>query len=248
MSIYNYYVQCVKENLPLKKEQYFFKSDPRYNYVLEHVSVDQANQYLQLIKNEFAQFYAEEKSVLLSLSLENDKYGRPNKSYIQGFGPCSPTNLRYLYQALLILEYIASEDIKEVDIIEIGGGYGGLSLFLHHLCDFHVETKIKSYTIFDIPEICELQRRYLNIHDIELADQTAIKKNSFLISNYGFSELPLDIRQDYTNRVIQPYTSHGFLAWNHSDLYEFVEGKEISSEVERPLTGSTNLFVRYKPK
>ena len=76
MSIYEYYTQCVKENINLEKENLFFKSDPRYNYVLEHVNLAQGLEYLSLIKREFKEFYGEHKDFLIQLCKKNDSIGK----------------------------------------------------------------------------------------------------------------------------------------------------------------------------
>jgi hypothetical protein len=249
VNIYQHYVDCVKENLLLKKEEYFFKSDTRYQYVLEHVAPEQGRQYLSLIREEFEDLYKNNKELLVDLCKRNDEVGKPNKSYFFKFCSCSPTNLRYIYQSLLILKYMRDKlppFCNGCPVVEIGGGYGGLAFFIHNLCEFF-DVEIKSYIIFDIPEVCLLQEKYLRHHEVELEEKENITENSFLISNYAFSELPENIRDTYEKNVIAPYCDYGFLSWNACPFYKFIDDETIiwETEPEKPITGNNNLFVRF---
>ena len=245
MSIYEHYVQCVKENINLEKENLFFKSDPRYNYVLEHVNLAQGLEYLSLIKEEFGDFYESNKDFLIELCKKNDEIGAPAKGYFINFCSCSPTNLRYIYQSLLTLKYAKEIGLENLKIVEIGGGYGGLCLFLKSLSSLF-GVSIDSYVLYDIPEIEQLQSKYLQYHEIEITPKEEICSGYFLVSNYAFSELPQDIRKVYEDEVINPFCDYGFLSWNACDLYDFIKDKEIKSEQERPLTSTRNLYVYFK--
>lgn len=247
MNIYKDYTTCVEENLNLSKKDLWFKSDPRYQYILEHVDPEQGNKYLELIKSEFSSFYDNHKKTLIDLCRLNDQYGRPRQFYFVDFDicGCSPTNLRYTYQALLVLDYIKKLELPKVKIIEIGGGYGGLCLFIKKLSSY-VGIDIDSYTIYDIPQIELLQEKYLDIHEVSLISKDEVSEGSFLVSNYAFSELPENLRKDYEDNVINKYCSHGFLAWNAVPLYDFVKNKQVTSEEERPLTAPNNLHVYFK--
>lgn len=244
MSIYEYYKQCIVENLSLNQEDMFFKSDPRYNYVLEHVDFAQGYQYKLLVQEEFAELFDQNKDMMIDLCLQNDKIGKPNKHYFKDFCECSPTNLRYLYQSMLALDYIKTLDIDELNIVEIGGGYGGLCFFMYNLANLF-DLKIGSYVIYDLSEAQDLQYRYLYSHGINI-DSVQTKENCFLISNYAFSELPEYVRSNYENYIIQPYCSNGFLAWNGCELYEFVKDKKIEHVPERPSTHPNNKYVYFK--
>ena len=119
--------------------------------------------------------------------------------------------------------------LNNIDIIEIGGGYGGLCFFINKLANLF-NINVNTYTIFDLPEALQLQKKYLtdelnviNLNFAEINNFTNIKENSFLVSTYAFSEIPLDLQKDYTNKILNPYTSHGFLAWNFIDIYPFID-------------------------
>jgi len=245
MSIYEYYKSCIAENLKLSKDQLNFKNDPRYQYVLEHVDSKQGQEYLDLVKTEFAKFYEENKNDIINLCRKNDSYGKPVQSYFVDFCTCSPTNLRYLYQSLLIIKYIKELGLQDVKIIEIGGGYGGLYLFIKSLSEYF-DLSVASYIIYDLEEAEALQEKYLDIHGLSLTSQEDISEGSFLVSNYAFSELPEYLRQEYENQVINKYCDYGFLAWNACPLYQFVQNKIVTSIVEKPSTSPNNLYVYFK--
>ena len=143
-------------------------------------------------------------------------------------------------------------NLNNIDIIEIGGGYGGLCFFLHKL-SYLFNINIKSYTQFDLEYPLILQKKYLenlginNINYATIDNFQNIQKNSFLISNYAYSAFPYNIQNLYTNKIFNPYISHGFLTWNFIELYNFIDNKNIIIQKEFPLTSSKNLYVRFTP-
>lgn len=250
MALYSQYLQYINTFINVDKSQWTFKSEPIYNSILEHLNHSQGVEYLSEITNRFQNFYIENKNYLIELCSKNDLYGTPKKFTFHDFTTCSPTNLRYILHSLLILTYIQECNLNIVDLIEIGGGYGGLYFFLSKLSILFNIT-IKSYTIFDLYEPCLLQQKYLddfetsNLRFMQIDNFDNIEKDSFLISNYAFSEIPIELQHEYTQKILNPYVSHGFLVWNHIALYDFIENKNISSEIEFPLTGDKNLYVKF---
>lgn len=249
---YDIYTNYINSILHQDVEQWSFKSAPEYCWVLEHVSEEQGYSYLNEIITHFNDMFYTNKEYLIELCKINDIYGKTNKRYFKDFILCSPTNLRYILQSLLILKFITDCNLNKLDIIEIGGGYGGLCFFIHKLAHLFKVT-INSYSIFDLKSASSLQEKYLNkleipnINCVQLDEFTGLKNNSFLISNYAFSEFTTDLRERYSKEIINPYTSHGFLAWNFIDIYDFVDGKTITKEKEFPLTSDRNFYVRFRP-
>jgi len=186
----------------------------------------------------------------------NDLYGKPKLRPFSSFIPCSATNLRYILHSLLILTFMSNHKLNNIDIIEIGGGYGGLSLFMHKISALF-KINIKSYTIIDLPEISLLQKTYLDALDMSknmnfynINNYKNLKKNSFLISNYAYSEIAIELQQEYTEKILNPYISYGFLVWNYIKLYDFIKSKIILKEYEEPDTSNnnTNYYVTILPK
>jgi hypothetical protein len=143
--------------------------------------------------------------------------------------------------------------LNNVNIIEIGGGYGGLCFFIEKLAHLF-NIKINTYTLFDLLEPSNLQKKYLdklnidNINCFQIDSFANLKNDSFLISNYAFSELSMDLQKEYSEKIFNKYTTYGFLAWNGIPVYDFIDNKIITKEQEYPLTGNNNFYVTFKPE
>ena len=228
--MYTKYIEAVRKNTSLSETEWNFKSDKNYRDILEHVDEKLGTIYFNEVKIRFSKVFIENKKFLAELCKENDKYGKPLKSFFPEFSFCSPTNLRYILHSLLILEYAQKINLNDLNIIEIGGGYGGLCFFLNKLSRLF-DITIKSHTIFDLEEVSQLQSLYLNKLQInnfkvcQLNNFKDLNNDSFLISNYAFSEIPLEVQKEYAEKVIRPFTSRGFLCWNFIPLYQFIEYK-----------------------
>ena len=238
--LYRSYEAVVRRSLEVTPQEWTFKSHPAYQQVLEHVSPTQGMEYHLAIASEFPEFLDQHRALLEETIQSNDSLGNPRATGFKGIGVCSPTNLRYAYHALLIIKHALRAD-KEADIIEIGGGYGGLALFIHKFSEVF-GLKIKSYTMFDLPSVSILQRKYLEHHGISVRTQgpsfPELQQGSFLISNYALSELAPPIHDKYMETVIGPFVTAGFLIWNYYYDDPSFPGLTIRQEAERPQTNS----------
>lgn len=251
--MYNKYTNCIKTQLNLNAEEWDFKTNRDYCEILEHCNGTDAERYFYVILKKFKTFYESNLDNIKKICELNDTYGKTNKYYLEGFMTCSPSNLRYLLHSLLFLEDMKKHKLNNIDIIEIGGGYGGLCFFIYHIASLY-EININSYTIFDLLEPSLLQKKYLNalnIRDVnccQLDNFDNIKNDSILISNYAFSEISKELQMKYINKIINPYTKFGFLTWNFIPVYNFVKNSVIQKEKEYPQTGGgSNYYVRYYP-
>lgn len=222
-----------------------FKSSSIFQGILEHVSLEQGNEYLYYIKK-ITELTDEDIKQYCEL---NDKYGGGNK-YDFGFMTASPSSLRYILHSHLIFKHIQSLNLNNVDIVEVGGGYGGLCLAINYFSKAY-SINIKSYTIIDLPSLIRLQNMYLSAHELNFPvsylsalnhGKDITVKNLFLISNYCFSEISNENQIGYINNLF-PNVSNGFMVWNHIPLYDF--GFKIHSEIEYPLTGSINKYIYF---
>jgi hypothetical protein len=96
-----------------------------------------------------------------------------------------------------------------------------------------------------------LQQKYLEkfqldtpifFHKASLFGEDFSGQDYFLISNYCFSEIAHEYQVRYLETLF-PKCPHGFLTWNHIDIYDI--GKKMTVEDEYPLTGSKNKYVRF---
>jgi hypothetical protein len=244
--MYEKYINFVKsitedESLEIFKT---FKQNPNYRDILEHVSFYQGVEYLKYIEY----FSNIKKEEILEFSNLNDSLGSPEK-FDYGIGNISPSNLRYIFHSHIILSYIKKLKLENLNIIELGGGYGGLCLALKHFCKkYNIE--IKTYKIVDLDEIIKLQEIYhkkLNINDVEYFKASNFGKDIkgedyFLISNYCFSEISDSLQKKYIKNLFGK-VSNGFMAWNFIPVYNF--GFDCHIEDEYPLTGGNNKYVYF---
>ena len=175
--MYSKYQEVIKTQLTLNPEELDFKNIDDYTEVLEHTSNFYGEQYLDIIKNNFKQFYESNIDTLKNICNLNDKYGKTSKHLFENFMTCSPSNLRYLLHSILILEDMKKYKLNNIDIIEIGGGYGGLCFFIHSIAPLY-EININSYAIFDLLEPSLLQEKYLNILNIKNVNFFRVSKQS----------------------------------------------------------------------
>lgn len=256
---YDGYRSSILEALEQPPSQWTFKSDRRYRQILEHVTNHQAIAFLTYARQEFPDVWDGVVEVLPGIVADNDRLGQPNKS-LTLFGGCSPSNMRYLYHALLVLRHIEQTGQSAVHIVELGGGYGGLALYVQQLAHLF-RTQIASYAIVDVPEACSLQATIAEWLGLPLrvangldgwsmmrALMPADGVQRFFVSAYGFAEFRAEFQQWYSERLIQ-YCGHGFLVWNYdtywdNPVYPFTD-KPLHIEPERPLTAPGNSFVSF---
>ncbi len=253
---YDKYTNYVNTIINTDKILWSFKKKGVYSEILEHIIPYHSNLYFREIKKKFHNFYNKYKNFLIKLCDKNDLYGKPNKIMFKNFTTCSSTNLRYILHSLLILTFMKKHKLNNIDIIEIGGGYGGLSFYLHNISPIF-NIKINSYTIFDLLNVSKLQKIYLealnstqNMNFYQINNYKDLKSNSFLIANYSYSEIAMNLQKEYTEKILNPYVSYGFLVWNFIPIYDFIDNKIISSELEVPDTSGhkTNYYITFIPK
>ncbi len=251
--MYKNYTDCIGTQLTLNPTAWNFKANSAYRRILEHVSPREGNQYLTIIRDEFKAFYEVNIEALKEICKTNDRLGKPIKSKFHDFVECSPTNLRYILHSLLIVSYIKRKQLQDIDFVEIGGGYGGLCLFIHKIAPLF-GIIINSYTIFDLLHASQLQEKYLdslnirNVNYYQLNNFKDINHTSFLISNYAFSEISQELQIEYIDKIINKYTPFGFLTWNFIPVYDFVKNSVIEKEKEYPQTGGSNFYIRFYPE
>ena len=92
-----------------------FKRSKDYRRILEHVTKEQGQAYLNMVKNEGSYLIK-----YFSRFQENDKIGSPVK-YQYDVGEFSPTTLRYVKVLVDLKKFFG--DLSNLDIVEIGSGY-----------------------------------------------------------------------------------------------------------------------------
>ena len=204
-----------------------FKSHPAYRHVLEHVSYEEGQLYLDEIDIDYKDVLDEVK--------ENDKLGTPIQCSYDGVGMISPTTVRYLKNTSdIVNKFGTSFD----SIVEIGGGYGGLCKVLSSFVEF------EQYLLLDLEECNMLSRKYLSHFDLPTmsyqAEEIVDVDDNFdlLISNYALSECNRETQMMYIKRFVKKsdkfYLMHNnFHADNGNMSYEeFIDIMSDTHDIE----------------
>ena len=224
-----------------------FKRQKDYTKILEHVSYELGEKYLQIIKRDNPDLIKK-----MDKFKKNDLFGNPDVYYYEGIGNISPTTVRYIKVLSDILKM--DIDLSGKDIVEIGPGYGGQCLILS------IYFKFKSYLIIDIPGPLALAKKYLKLHNVKNVfykemDQLQEHANYyFSLSNYAFSECNKSIQDTYIKRIFDN-SEHGYVTMNyHGNLLKIgAYTKEyilnilnyVISEKEEPLTSKDNEILKW---
>lgn len=226
-------------------DNYFFenfKTNRDYNTILEHVSYDDGIRYLEIIKNKYPQLISK-----FSEYQKNDSVGNPKTFDFENFGKFSPTTLRYVKVLGDLIEKFGNLD--GMNIVEVGGGYGGQ-------CKIILDTfKIQTYTIFDLPQVIKLQKKYLDrfnypqnsIFFKTLDEELSFTKIDLFISNYAYTECIKEIRDMYFDKLIS-FSSNGYMIANQ--LSQKILEEEILNKIknskqykEEPETCESNSLI-----
>ena len=204
-----------------------FKSHPAYRHVLEHVSYEEGQQYLDEVEIDYKDKLDEIK--------ENDALGTPVTCSYDGVGTISPTTVRYLKNTSdIVNKFGTSFD----SIVEIGGGYGGLCKVMSSF------VKFENYLLIDLEECNMLSRKYLSNFDLPTmsyqAEEIVDVEDNFdlLISNYALSECNRETQMMYIERFVKNsdkfYLMHNnFHADNGNMSYEeFIDVMSDTHEIE----------------
>lgn len=178
----------------------------------------QAEQYFSLLMENYREIVDDNIEYIKKLFSKDDSIGKPNLNSHEIFGKTCSNNLEYLYESFHILDHIKKLGINDLNIVEIGGGYGGLSFFLKNLSKRIYDININSYSLFDIEEAQELLNQYSNFMNLGLKvfninGDFNVKDNSFLISNYSFGEIEEEYQKLYNDKLFK-FINHGYIAWN----------------------------------
>lgn len=242
----DYLTLCV---LAAENDEYFkkFRSCRSYRAILENVDGAAGGKLLSVIQS-----YG--KSGEDFLNLWHTEIGKPYTYHISGLGRISPTELRYS-KIICELENLFGE-LNGFRVTEIGvgfGGQGGQILNTFNLAE---------YEFIDLAEPLQLVKRYLKEIkapgkvQLTASDSVMDKKRDLVISNYAYSELKIEVQEEYFEKVVSR-SDRGFVIYNHitpesyrtltaDEFAARIQGAEIFSE--RPLSHPGNVLVVWGHK
>jgi phospholipid N-methyltransferase len=185
-----------------------FRQSEVYQEILEHFSYENGLDYLSQIKKHTPSILED-----LALFKTNDNFGGADIHQYEEIGAISPSTLHYIRQLAYLEESFGSLD--GLNIVEIGGGYGGLAKIV---MDRFV---IGSYTIYDLPEVNQLTAKYLGkFEDKYLSkiifgnlDEASAQTYDICVSNCAFTECTPNIQDQYLEKVIK-FSKSGFMIYN----------------------------------
>lgn len=225
-----------------------FKTDYRYKRILEHIDKNESDMLISEMKNK--EIITEEH---IEKFRENDLYGYPEICEYDFFGKMSPSTIRYIKNTLDIYNFVGDKKIK--NIVEIGGGYGGLCKTMSVLFDFD------NYVLIDLPEVNKLSNKYLSKFE-DLSGRTSqyhfdefeeIENIDLVISNYAFSECSLNIQKKYYDKVILNsqyyYMTYNNITTGNLNSDDFFEksSKDFSILIEEEIRQIVN-YLYYGTK
>jgi putative sugar O-methyltransferase len=227
-----------------------FRRNYDYREILEHVDFQTGQNYINRIENLGFDIHE-----LIKIGLPNDFYGNPRTYKFNSLPKISPTTLRYLAVACELQATFGS--LENLDIIEIGAGYGGQLAILSRMYN------LQSYSIYDLPQAQELIGHYLDSIGVALEprmldiDHVTPGSHDLIISNYAFSELPNDIQRKYLTNTLAKSTK-GYLIMNSgksnetgrshgkldlSEIRSFLPPSKLIPEI--PLTSPDNYVLTW---
>jgi hypothetical protein len=216
-----------------------FRSNPEYVEMHEIIPKALSKKYYGIVRTENPDLLREE---FIYQYRQNDSVGKP-LIYPFDIGPFSPTIFRYI-KVMSDLK-ILFNSLDNMNIIEIGGGCGGQCNIISKLY------KYKSYTLIDLPEVMELQKKYLNVlktPNVRFKIDNRLKYD-LVISNYAFSELDRDIQDGYIENILLK-SKRGYMTMNREhvlhfkkELFEILKIKKPRAISENPLTSPENYIV-----
>lgn len=220
-----------------------WKRHPDVVFMLEHVKKEFAETYLDIcvaggIPLDVIQVYARRVDAVGGAQIE---VFRREKILV-----ASSTCLRYLCHAMEIVNFL-----QEDEIVEIGGGYGGLLVAIAAVREFfHIETPLR-YTILDLPGPNCLQKKYVScfpLGDIDVHIRDGREEYEFervcLVSNYCLAEMGQTNREKYIETVV-PKAARGYFQWNSRASLDFLSSYTTEIVEEHPKTGPHNKTVKF---
>lgn len=225
-----------------------FRSNQNYTGILEHVSELQGSEYLKIIKTSYGDLLDNVEKYATS-----DIVGSPKK-YNYSIGSFSPTTIRYIkVMGDLVKEF---GDLSDLDIVEIGCGYGGQAKIIMDVFN------VKSYTLIDLKEVLELSKKFLKSVNVNMdkvnfktMDELVPKNYDLLISNYAYTECTKEVQLEYFEKVVSKSKS-GYITANFiNDIFnlDYLSKNELLSLIpdaytieEKPKTHENNIIIAWK--
>ena len=258
MTEYNKYITLCKNSLTNDYLFDNFKQNPNYSYILEQTHLDST--FIGNICIEHLIKYHNDLLNLLPWSKyqENDLVGNPKRKICNKLKQhvnllsyyFSQQTLRYILRSLNIFNHIVGKFgtiPNKLDIVEIGGAYGGqCKILLDTLLEFKPEL-IYTYTIIDSQWPSALQKKYLETFKVKnlfyfTEKNYKHKEYDLCICSYTIEELPSYIQNEYIHNIVLKSKS-AYILWNNTSVHNLL--KQFTVENKEPLFTPANITVKF---
>lgn len=228
------YIETCKKAVEEEETFAIFKSLQGYKNILEHVTPRQGQEYLEVAMSMSGDALIEN----LEKFKENDLIGNPDLFSYDKVGKISPTTIRYIKNVFEMATLLQENPISR--IVEVGAGYGGLCKTLSVVCDFD------EYVLVDLPEVVELQKKYLsNFPEIfakcKFIPTDKIEKLEnidLFISNYALSECDYETQVKYYENFVSN-SKFAYIIYNLVNFNDYYYNKFTEMMSDR-FTFTTN--------
>jgi hypothetical protein len=217
-----------------------FRNEKTFRDMYEHVTYEEGLIYIEEIKKIYPAI------LNVHMLFVNDRVGSPIKYYYDEIGfEVAPTTLRYIKVLTDLIKLYGS--LSDLDIVEIGAGYGGQCRIIHEMFNPN------SYTIIDVPEAIKLTERYLK--EFAVYPKAQFDHYDLFISNYAFTEISRKYQDLYIEKFINK-SDRGYVTCNFyqvpGDMLTFNEILKLKDNFkimeEIPQTASDNFIYLWGAK
>ena len=222
-----------------------FRNRLDYKWVMDNVSEHIGLECLEIVERDNPKLLS-----YLHKFAKSDLIGGPKTFKYDKFNiQLNSATCRYIKILSDLINIFGS--LNDLNIVEIGGGYGGQCKIIYDVF------KPKSYTIVDLHEPLLVTKKYLSYYKIyptlrQTTDDSKIEYD-LCISNYAYSEIDRPYQDFYLENIIS-YTPKGYMIWNFIGQRSEVNAMTVEEFIEKikheclvleemPLTGSNKLIV-----
>lgn len=245
MGYYSNYLNICQEAITDRNMFQNYRRQKSTKGVVETLGMHQGYNFILEIEKEYPYLLKHLKKFATS-----DNIGNPKMYYYDKIKMhIAPTTLRYIKVLGELLSIFGSLD--DMNIVEIGVGYGGQCKIIHDWCH------PKSYTIVDFPNVLRLSQKFLSQFGITVTLRGIFNESKIdydlCISNYAFSEIEKSYQEFYNKHIIQN-SLKGYMICNC--LSDSDNGKLTRMEIlslkngeflpEKPMTADTNALYVWK--
>jgi len=197
--------------------------------------------WLKMILDKFGDIPLKEN---LANFKRNDFIGSPVIRNYGKYGDMCPFTFLYIFQGLSAINKFQPYQFNK--IVEIGTGYGALCIIMDSLCKF------KEYVIVDLPEVVELNKKYLNhfpeiykkVTFVPCNELETISNIDLTISCAAMSECNTNTQLMYYDKVIKQST-FSYLSYNRVN-YEFLNIANNDFNITEENTGIIEYYLTKK--